>query len=221
MVIALPIDRRSLRPRAASVRRHGVRSEMRDPIGPPSGHDHGPTKAVGPWPVCERKRVIWVMNNPSALALAISIATLAACSRETADRVAPAQVAVATAGSSRTACDRVTAQQMSEILGAALNAEPKSSSECAYAPQDGSGLPMAELAVELGSAEAAMAASGLLGRIEPGMTNPYQGMGDQASAIGPAVWVRRGQDLVRITVMGASDHDAAVRRVYALVDKGF
>jgi hypothetical protein len=66
-----------------------------------------------------------------------------------------------------------------------------------------------------------MQASGMLGQIEPGMTNPYEGMGDQASAVGPAVWVRRGEDLVMITVMGVEDHDAAVKQVYELVDKGF
>lgn len=110
---------------------------------------------------------------------------------------------------------------MSAILGAAVNAEATSGNECSYMPRDGSGMPMAQLTVDLGSAEAAMTASGMLGQMEPGMTNPYEGMGDQASAIGPAVWVRRGEDLIMITVIGAESHDVAVRRIYEIVDKGF
>ena len=80
---------------------------------------------------------------------------------------------------------------------------------------------MAQLQIDLGSAEAAMTASGMLNQMEPGMTDPYEGLGDQASAIGPAVWVRRGEDLVMITIMGVDAHDAAVRRVYEIVDAGF
>ena len=102
-----------------------------------------------------------------------------------------------------------------------MKSEPKSNTECDYTPQNGGGLPLAQLAIDLGSAEAAMTATGMLGQMEPGMTSPYEGMGDQAAEIGPAVWVRRGDDLIMITVMGVEDRDAAIRRVYELVDAGF
>src|ERR1041384_543051 len=121
----------------------------------------------------------------------------------------------------RTTCERVTAEQMSAILGADVSAEPHSNSECHYNPKSGAGVPMAQLTIDMGTAEAAMTASGMLGQMEPGLTNPYEGMGDQASAIGPAVWVRRGEDLIMITVMGVENHDAAVRSVYQLVDAEF
>jgi hypothetical protein len=153
--------------------------------------------------------------------LATLLNALTACSR------APVQPAIAQVEGSptderpRSTCERVTAEQMSATLGAPVIAEPRSNSECHYTPKSGAGMPLAQLTIDLGSAEAAMTASGMLGQIEPGMTNPYEGMGDQASAIGPAVWVRRGEDLIMITVIGVDDHDAAVRRIYELVDAGF
>jgi hypothetical protein len=160
-------------------------------------------------------------NFAATTLLAVFLNLLAACSRAPVEPLAepvqpapPAQVA-------RSTCERVTAEQMSAILGAPVNAEPQSNSECHYNPKSGAGMPMAQLNIDMGTAEAAMTASGMLGQMEPGMTSPYEGMGDQASAIGPAVWVRRGEDLIMITVMGPDDHDAAVRRIYELVDAGF
>lgn len=109
---------------------------------------------------------------------------------------------------------------MSVILGATVTAEPISNStgktDCNYAPTVGS-MPTAQLSVEYGSAEAAMAATGMLERVEPGMTNPYEGLGDQAAAIGPSVWIRQGDDLITITVFGVDATDAAVKRIYELV----
>lgn len=153
--------------------------------------------------------------------MAALLATLSGCDRAVEQpAAATAAETASTEPKARTACEWVTVAEMSTILGAPVMTEP-SSSECNYLPSNGSGLPMAQLAVELGSAEAAMRATGMLGQIEPGMANPYEGMGDQASAIGPAIWVRRGDDLVRIMVMGVDDHDGAVRRVYELVEKKF
>ena len=167
------------------------------------------------------------MNTLTKSVITTLLATLtAACDQAPVEQQAAAKAeaskaeAANPAPKARTACEWVTVEEMAAILGAPLTTEP-SSSECNYTPTDGSGLPMAQLAVELGSAEAAMTATGMLGQIEPGMTNPYEGMGDQASAIGPAIWVRRGDDLVRIMVMGVEDHDAAVRRVYELVEAKF
>lgn len=156
------------------------------------------------------------------LAATLLLGPLTACDRAPAEAPPQAEAAKqAPEKRSKHPCERVTALQMSEILGEPVVAEPASGSECHYTPKSGAGLPLAQLTIDMGSAEAAMQASGMLGRMEPGMTNPYEGMGDQASAIGPAIWVRRGEDLIMITVMGVEDHDAASRRVYELVDKGF
>jgi hypothetical protein len=116
----------------------------------------------------------------------------------------------------------VTAEQMSSILGAAVTAEPISDSygktDCEYAPKEGS-MAGAQLSIEYGAAEAAMAASGMLGRIEPGIANPYEGLGDQAIGSGPAVWIRHGEDLIIITVYGVDASQVAVKRIYELVTK--
>jgi predicted small lipoprotein YifL len=155
-------------------------------------------------------------------ALVTLLATLAACGRAPVDQPPAATQAQSTpAPKPRSTCERVTAEQMSAILGAPVNAELTSGTECSYNPKSGAGMPMAQLTIDLGSAEAAMTATGMLGQMEPGMTNPYEGLGDQASAIGPAVWIRRGEDLIMITVIGVEDHDAAVKRVYELVNATF
>ncbi len=155
-------------------------------------------------------------NAATALTL---LTVLASCDRP--PDPAPTAKPAAAAAAARTTCERVTAEQMAAVLGEPMNAEPVSNSECHYSPKSGSSMPMAQLQIDLGSAEAAMTASGMLNQMEPGMTDPYEGLGDQASAIGPAVWVRRGEDLVMITIMGVDAHDAAVRRVYEIVDAGF
>lgn len=155
------------------------------------------------------------------MAAVMLFALVSACGRAPADRPPSGQAERAPPARARSTCERVTAEQMSAILGESVGAERTSDTECTYSPKSGAGSPVAQLTVDLGSAEAAMTASGMLGRIEPGMTNPYEGLGDQASAIGPAVWIRRGEDLIMITVIGVADHDAAVKRVYALADASF
>lgn len=157
-----------------------------------------------------------LLNN--ILATAVCVTMLSACSRSSdSDAPAPADPPKQ---EPKTACQMVSAEQMSAILGSTVTAEPISDSvgktDCNYAPKEGS-MPMAQLSIEYGSAEAAMTAGGMLGRIEPGMTNPYEGLGDQAAAIGPAVWIRQGDDLVIITVFGVDASDAAVKRIYELV----
>jgi hypothetical protein len=155
------------------------------------------------------------------LAIVITVATVTACDPAPVEQPSAAKPEAAQPAKARTACEWVTAEQMAAVLGAPVTAEASTGTECNYTPTSGAGIPMAQLAVELGSAEAAMTATGMLGQMEPGMTNPYEGLGDQAAAIGPAIWIRRGNDLVRITVMGVEDHDAAVRRVYGIVDAAF
>lgn len=165
--------------------------------------------------------------NATSLATAC-VTVLIACGRST-DAPASAGVTSATeadaatntpAKSSLTACEMVSAEQMSTILGAVVAAEPVSDSygktDCSYEPKDGS-ITTARLSIEYGSAEAAMAANVMLGRIEPGMTNSYEGLGDQAAVVGPEVWIRRGEDLITIMVFGVDEPEAAVKRIYDLV----
>ncbi len=59
-----------------------------------------------------------------------------------------------------------------------------------------------------------MASAGVMGRQEPGLTSPYDGIGDQAVAVGPALMIRTGDDLVSIVFSGVSGAPAKARRIF-------
>ena len=59
-----------------------------------------------------------------------------------------------------------------------------------------------------------MASAGAMGRREPGLTNPYEGIGDQAAAVGPALMIRTGEDLVTIVFTGVSGAPAKAKRIF-------
>jgi len=115
------------------------------------------------------------------------------------------------------ACALVTAVEMSAILGRAVTAEPNDRSsgktECVYKPASGIS-PYVEFSVDWGGGEAAMTAMGMMGQVEPGLANPYAGLGDQAAAIGPTLMIRTGEDLVNIVFSGVDDAPAAARRIF-------
>lgn len=115
------------------------------------------------------------------------------------------------------ACAMVTEAEMSTILGAAVIAEPNDRSngktECVYKASSGIS-PYVELSVDWGSGEAAMMATSLMGKIEPGMTSPYAGIGDQASAIGPTLMIRTGDDLMTIVFSGVDDLPAKAKAIF-------
>ena len=57
----------------------------------------------------------------------------------------------------------------------------------------------------------------MLGRLEPGMANRFAGLGDEASAIGPAFMVRTGEDFVNLTRGGVDDHVAVAKRIITVM----
>jgi hypothetical protein len=127
---------------------------------------------------------------------------------------APA-ASVAASKAPPTACALVTEAEMSTILGAVVKGtadEGGGSTACNYKPATGM-FPAVELKVDWGSASAAMIASGILSRVEPGITNPLDGLGDKAAQIGPALWVQVGEDLVTITSMGVNDSIAKAKQI--------
>jgi len=115
------------------------------------------------------------------------------------------------------ACAMVTAAEMSAILGAPVTAEANDRSngktECIYTPTSGIS-PYVELSVDWGGGEAAMTATGMMRKMEPGLTNPYEGLGDQAAAVGPALMIRTGEDLVTIVSSGVSDAPAKAKQIF-------
>jgi hypothetical protein len=116
------------------------------------------------------------------------------------------------------ACDLVTSQEMSAILGTAVvGSEPghKSSNltACEYSPS-GASTPSARFSVEWGEAEIAMRATGAMNKKQPGIADPYAGIGDQAVAVGPMLWIRSGKDLVKIMVSGVDDAPAKAKKIF-------
>lgn len=115
------------------------------------------------------------------------------------------------------ACNLVTAEEMSTILGKPVTAageERPSNDEttCAYTFA-GSLSPDVTFMLNRGAGEAAMAGVGMLAQKEPGIADPYEGIGDQAATVGPQLWIRAGDDLVTLTILGVDDVPATAKRI--------
>lgn len=154
----------------------------------------------------------------SFLALLLVLPALHGCSKQqaqTADMPDPAsaepQQKIAKA------CELVTEQEMSAILGSPVHAEPNDRStgktECIYTSTQGIS-PYLEFSVEWGSGEAAMMGLGMAGQAEPGLVSPYEGLGDQTVAVGPTLMIRTGEDLVSLVFSGVDDAPAKAKQIF-------
>jgi outer membrane protein OmpA-like peptidoglycan-associated protein len=113
----------------------------------------------------------------------------------------------------------VTAAEMSGILGATVSSEGEEgggSTTCRYKQAERT-TSLVEVQVDWGGGSAAMSAAGILSRREPGIADPLAGLGDEASAIGPALWVRVGEDLVTLTLFGVDEDVAVAKRIINLM----
>jgi hypothetical protein len=151
---------------------------------------------------------------------------LGACSKPAGDSAAtdaPATTAAATPASAPaatpalSACELVTAAEISTIMGTELNATPSpprgTRTECTYMPKAGAAS-YAILAIAPGEGEAAMQGLGVAGNIDPALARSLEGIGDQAVMNGEMLNVRRGADLVQITLSGVDDVPGRARRVF-------
>ena len=142
------------------------------------------------------------------------------CGEVRTRRSVAAAAAAASRAPSRTSpharpCAFVSEAEMSAILGAPVVAEVinRSSNKCTYKATSGIS-PYVELSVDWGDGKIAMSAMGLVEKHEPGLTSPYDGIGDQAAAVGPALMIRTGEDLVTIVLSGVSDAPAKIKRIF-------
>lgn len=114
------------------------------------------------------------------------------------------------------ACDMVTEAEMSSILGVAVSAKDlthsSGESDCKWAAP--SGFPAVELEVDWGDGDVAMQASGFMSRKEPGIVGPYDGIGDQAIAVGPALMIKTGDDLVKLIFTGVDNAPAKAKKIF-------
>lgn len=150
-------------------------------------------------------------------------AGVAATSAAVADSVpdtAQPPVAIPVPAARPSACNMVTAQEMSKVLARTMQAEPhegaSDKTECLYKPADATS-PYIELTVEWGEGETAMRAAGAMSRVEPGIADPYAGIGDQAVSVGPVLMIRTGDDLVSITLSGVDDAPTSAKRIFEIL----
>jgi hypothetical protein len=113
------------------------------------------------------------------------------------------------------ACEMVTQTEMSAILGVAVAAKDTTHSAgetaCTYAAP--SGFPTVQMEVDWGDGEVAMGAFTMLNRNEPGIGSPYDGLGDQAVAVGPTLMIRIGEDLIKLVFSGVDDAPAKAGKI--------
>jgi hypothetical protein len=104
---------------------------------------------------------------------------------------------------------------MSAILGAPVVADERKggNTECNYTPVSGIS-PAVKLTIDWGDGKVAMLSAGLMGKREPGLTNPYEGIGDQAFAVGPALMIKTGDDLMTIVFTGVTGAPAKAKRIF-------
>jgi hypothetical protein len=152
-------------------------------------------------------------------AIVLGLAVLAACSHGEPPPQAVATTHGAPAAPAEVkACTLVSEAEMTAILGGAVIAkaddgESNGQTSCTYSPASGIS-PYAELKVEWGMADAAMMAGRMAASIEPGLASPYAGLGDQAITAGPAIMIRRGEDLLTIVLSGVDDVPEAAKKIY-------
>jgi hypothetical protein len=135
------------------------------------------------------------------------------CKEVRTQRSVAARAVVKPVRSTPSACSLVSEAEMSAILSAAVVASANGETKCIYKPVSEIS-PYVEFSVDWGDGAAAMAGVGMAGEHEPGLTSPYDGIGDQAAAVGPALMIRTGEDLVTIVFSGVSDAPTAARKIF-------
>ncbi len=170
----------------------------------------------------------WLLRPRAALAATalVIIAGVTACGaskqpaadgpeRDAASAAAAAALARAQRPAAK-ACEMVTEAEMSKILGVAVSARDlthsSGESDCKWAAP--SGFPAVELEVDWGDGEVAMRASGFMNQKEPGIVSPYDGIGDQAVAVGPALMIKTGEDLVKLIFTGVDDAPVKAKKIF-------
>lgn len=122
----------------------------------------------------------------------------------------------ARSGPAQRGCALVTEKEMSAILGAPVVGEANDSGnkiECIYKPAEAS-FPYVELSVARGDGNVGMASIRGMQKHEPGIADPYAGIGDEAATVGPSLWIRTGDDLVTIVFGGVADGPGAAKRIF-------
>ncbi len=111
------------------------------------------------------------------------------------------------------ACELVSQDKMSAILGSPVTAAASGRDKCIYTAQGGKSTPYVEFSYDVGDGAVGMAGAGFAGKSQPGVANPLDGLGDQAFAAGPALFIRTGDDLATIVLSGVSDRSTVAKKI--------
>ena len=121
-----------------------------------------------------------------------------------------------------TACELISATDMSAVLGRAVTAVADNrggQTKCTYESAGGEiGGAYAEVQLNWGDGVAGMKGAGV---VEPQLgqvMSRLAGLGDQATSVGPMILIRRGSDLITLVISGVPDSTSTARRIYGLLD---
>ena len=126
------------------------------------------------------------------------------------------------ASAAPTACQLVSAADMSAVLGNTVSAvadDRGGQTKCTYETAGGEiGAPYAEVQLNWGDGAAGMKGAGAMeSQLGPAM-GELKGLGDQATAVGPMILIRRGEDLITLVISGVPDGTAAAKSIYGLLN---
>jgi hypothetical protein len=126
------------------------------------------------------------------------------------------------ASAAPTACELVSAADMSTVLGTPVGAvadDRGGQTKCTYETAGGEiGAPYAEVQLNWGSGVAGMKGAGAMeSELGPAM-DELAGLGDQATSVGPMILIRRGEDMITLVISGVPDGTTAAKSIYGLLD---
>ena len=132
-------------------------------------------------------------------------------------------ILTSTVSAQPTACQLVTASEMAAILGTEVGTAADDrgiQTKCTYEPAQAElGGPFAELQVNWGDGHASMAGAGAMKPQLGAVMDDLDGLGDQATSVGPMTMIRRGEDLITLVVSGVPDNTAAIKGIYKVLDE--
>ena len=120
------------------------------------------------------------------------------------------------------ACELISATDMSAILGSAVTAvsdDRSGQTKCIYSSAgDEIGGAYAEVQLNWGDGVAGMKGAGALEPQLGEVMGKLDGLGDQATSVGPMILIRRREDLITLVISGVPDSTVAAKRIYGLID---
>ena len=121
-----------------------------------------------------------------------------------------------------TACELISAADMSAVLGSAVAAVADNwggQTKCTFEAAGGEiGGAYAEVQLNWGDGVAGMKGAGAMEPQLGQVMGKLAGLGDQATSVGPMILIRRGRDLITLVISGVPDSASAAKRIYALLD---